>query len=121
MPPARGAAVLLSSDRGAGTVFVLLIVAVVVLGLLVMAVCGALAAQRRAGVAADLAALAAPDIAIGRLPGEPCEVARSVARANGAVVSSCAMTEAVALVTVQVGYAGITASASARAGPAGTP
>ncbi|WP_081689951.1 Rv3654c family TadE-like protein [Leifsonia xyli] len=122
LSPARGVAVPLSSDRGAGTVLAVLIVAVVVVvGLLVMAVCGALAAQRRAGVAADLAALAAADIAIGRLPGEPCEVARNIARANGAVVSACAVTEAVAVVTVQVGYAGLVASASARAGPAGTP
>lgn len=38
---------------------------------------------------ADLTALAASDVSIGVVPGEPCSTARSVARANGAELVDC--------------------------------
>ena len=77
-------------DDGAGTVLALGVVAV--LGALVLA-CAALGsavvARHRANAAADLAALAAADRTLGRIPGAPCPAAAAVAAADGAAVSSC--------------------------------
>lgn len=111
-------------ERGSGTVLAVLVVAVTVfLALAAVAVVGAGGAQRRAASAADAAALAAADVAVGRVAGsgDPCATARLVAEANDAVLASCAVEDVVVTVTATVGYAGLSASASARAGPPGTP
>lgn len=110
------------ADRGSGSVLALTLAAIaVVLTTVVVGVAGAWAARQRAGVVADAAALAAADVAVGRAPGNPCESAGEVARANGGTVRACVVEGLVATVTAVVPYAGWEAASSARAGPPGTP
>jgi secretion/DNA translocation related TadE-like protein len=105
-------------ERGSGTVLCLAIIGVLVcLTGGVVAVAGASVAKQRASGAADVAALAAADVASGRLPGSPCQEAARVAGANGAVLSSCAVAGTVATVTASIGYLGFTVTVQARAGP----
>ena len=78
---------------------------------------GAAVAARRAAGAADNAAIAAADTVSGALPGEPCERAEEVAEASGARVSACGTDDLDATVTVEVSFAGMVATARARAGP----
>lgn len=79
---------------------------------------GAAVAARRAAGAADNAAIAAADTVSGALPGEPCERAAEVADASGARLAACETEDLDAFVTVEVSFAGMVASARARAGPA---
>lgn len=78
---------------------------------------GAAAAARRAAGAADNAAIAAADTASGALPGEPCERAAEVVEASGARLVACVTDGLDASVVVEVSFAGLVASARARAGP----
>lgn len=82
-----------------------------------VALVGAVGAHARAAAAADLAALAGADAASGRVPGVPCEIADAVARANGAALASCTLDGHVLTVCAAVPYFGMSATASARAGP----
>ncbi|MDQ0819705.1 secretion/DNA translocation related TadE-like protein [Arthrobacter sp. V4I6] len=77
-------------DRGSGTVLALalglvLLIAAVLIALLAQAAMMA----SRAAAAADLAALAAADAARGITDGEPCAIAREVARRHQSRVLSC--------------------------------
>jgi secretion/DNA translocation related TadE-like protein len=100
--------------------------AVVTVGALSAAMLAAAAATRhRAETAADLAALAAADVVLGRRDGDPCALAAEVASRNDARVTACRPTSSGALVTVTVRPAGLLASlgsaeASAHAGAAPT-
>ena len=76
----------------------------------------AVVGQRLAG-AADGAALAAADAASGAATGVPCDRAAQVATASGATLAECRLDGLVATVTVSGGFAGLIATASARAGP----
>ncbi|GAT73918.1 Rv3654c family TadE-like protein [Microbacterium hydrocarbonoxydans] len=78
----------------------------------------AVTAQRAAG-AADAAALAAADAVSGAVPvdGDPCGVARRVAAASRATLTSCVIDGLVATVQVEAAYAGLAAISRARAGP----
>lgn len=80
---------------------------------------GAAVASQRLAAAADAAALAAADTASGAVAveGAPCEVAARVAEASGARLSGCTLAGLVATVSVVSTYAGIGATAHARAGP----
>lgn len=81
------------SDRGAGTVLVLALVAVAMVCLAATGAVGAAAvAGARAASAADLAALAGADVLLGRAPGQPCAAAEVVAGADGARVTACTVT-----------------------------
>ena len=123
-PAAR---VVMVDERGSGTVLVLGIIAV----LLAMAVCagGLIQAQAAAGKArstADLAALGgATALSSIVAPGDPCEAASRVARANGAEVTTCSVTgeDVVVEVSVEARVLGVSrpAVSSARAGPADAP
>ncbi|AJT43067.1 hypothetical protein UM93_11240 [Psychromicrobium lacuslunae] len=78
------------TQRGSGTVLAIglgiaAMVLICALSLLSQAVSG----YQRAASAADLAALAAADAARGLSPGEPCQVADSVASRHGAVLNFC--------------------------------
>ena len=108
----------LRDERGAGVVLALAIVGVVVLLATAMVGLGAvLAVRQRVIGAADAAAVAAADVAIGIAPGDPCTVAAHVAAAGGARVQRCALDGLVVTVTVAGSAAGIPISALARAGP----
>lgn len=77
----------------------------------------ALVAKQRAAGAADAAALAAADIAIGLVPGSPCSAAESVAGANGARLRACEIDGVIVTVRVEVPVAGFEVSGAATAGP----
>jgi secretion/DNA translocation related TadE-like protein len=102
----------------------LAICAVVTVGALTAALLSAAAAARhRAETAADLAALAAADVVLGRRTGDPCVLAAEVASQNGSRLSSCRTTVSGAVVSVTVRPEGMLASlgnaeAAAHAGAA---
>lgn len=77
---------------------------------------GAAFSQRLAGVA-DAAALAAADAASGAVAGAPCDRAGEVAEANGVSLAACEVDVLTATVTVTARFAGLAATAVARAGP----
>lgn len=75
---------------GAGTGMVFGLVASGILLLtMVLAVVTASSAQSKAATAADMAALAAADVARGLKSGEPCNTAQLLAAEHGAELSSC--------------------------------
>ncbi|GAA1869061.1 hypothetical protein GCM10009715_15260 [Paeniglutamicibacter psychrophenolicus] len=77
-------------QRGSGTVLMLAVVCVAVLGLAAVLMFSAVSnAGAKAGTAADLAALAAADAARQLLPGDPCAVAAATAAANDATLDGC--------------------------------
>lgn len=78
-------------------------------------------ASQRAANAADAAALAAADVASGAMPGVACELATAAASLNGAVLDRCELSGGVALVSVSSNWWVFSLSATARAGPPGTP
>lgn len=83
------AARLRDGQRGAGTVFVLTIVLVIMVVMQAVAVLAAgQSARHRAAAAADLAALAAANrLALGSA--DPCADAGRIAQANGATLRDC--------------------------------
>ncbi|MEJ5914056.1 Rv3654c family TadE-like protein [Pseudokineococcus sp. 1T1Z-3] len=111
-------------ERGAGTVLVLgLAMAALVMASAVAVLGQAVVARHRAVAAADLAALAAADVLLGRTAGEPCAAAGRVAAAGGALVVGCRPTGQEVVVEVAVPVDGLLAGlgparAAARAGPA---
>jgi len=115
-------------DEGAGTVLVLGIAGALVLLAAATGVLGdAALARHRAEAAADLAALAAADVLLGRTTGpdgSPCAAAARIAAVNGADITRCSPEAATATVVVEVSVtprgpaAGLGhARAAARAGP----
>lgn len=106
-----------SAERGAGTVLVVALVTVVlIVGLTLVTAGVGLARGQRLSAAADAAALAAGDVLLGWVAGEPCGVAARVAAAHDARLLSC--DSAGLAVTVRVGASilGIAVERSARAG-----
>lgn len=73
-----------------------------------------------AAAAADAAALAAADTAVGIVAGAPCNRAASVAEINGAVLTGCRVDGLIVTVTVAAGGVPLRASVSATAGPPGS-
>jgi secretion/DNA translocation related TadE-like protein len=111
-------------ERGSTAVLAVLLAATV-LTVALVAVAGVRLAdlRHRAGVAADLAALAGAQEAVHG--GSPCPAAGRVARANGAVVVGCVTASAEVTVQVQVagtillpgGWLPLRVQRQARAGP----
>lgn len=108
----------LRDETGAGSILVVAILAAV-LGLSALSVplYSVLAVKRVTSGAADAAALAAADVAIGRSPGVPCVAAARIAEANGTVLAACQPDGLVVTVRVEAGVLGFTVSATASAGP----
>ncbi len=105
-------------DRGAGSVLGLALVGVVVsMVALLVPLYSVVGAKSRVAAAADAAALAGADVAIGIAPGSPCATAASVADANGALVTECQADGVIVTVRVSVAVLGIPVSATATAGP----
>ncbi len=110
----------LLAELGAGSALGLGVVAVTVaLLLLLLPLAVALQARQLAANAADAAALAAADTAMGAVPGEPCGNAGRVAAAGGADLLDCRIEGAVATVLVARSVLGGAARAAATAGPEG--
>ncbi len=113
-------------DAGAGSVLVAGLVAVgLVLASGTAVVAQAAVGAARAGAAADLAALAAADVALGRSTAEdPCAAAVRVAAAGSARVTRCEVGSGQVLVGVELPLPGVAkalgpARALARAGAGG--
>lgn len=108
----------MGSDRGSGTLLAVTVVsAVVVVTAAILLLSQVLVARVQAGGAADAAALAAADVASGRQPGYPCELAASVASANGTSLQSCEVDGLIVTVSVGRGILGFDVGARATAGP----
>ncbi|WP_241961148.1 Rv3654c family TadE-like protein [Homoserinimonas hongtaonis] len=119
--PSRGAA-MRDGERGAGSVLVVAILSVAVLSLaLVIPLYKGLVLNRVAAGAADASALAAADVAVGIVPGDPCSVAQTVAAANGAELARCEVDGLVATVLITVARDGFVVVSGATAGPAPRP
>jgi len=108
----------LRGESGAGSILVLAILAAVV-GLTALAVplYSVLSVKRAIGGAADAAALAAADVAVGRAPGVICDVAARVAEANDSVLTDCQADGLVVTVRVETVALGFTIAAVSSAGP----
>ena len=104
-------------DDGAGSALVVGLVAIVsICGLTVLGGAHALVRGQLVTAAADAAALAAGDVMLGWVPGDPCAVAERVATTHDVRLSACVADGASVLVRVETGILGITVSRSARAG-----
>jgi secretion/DNA translocation related TadE-like protein len=109
-------------ERGAGSILVVAILAAVIgLAALAIPLYSVLVTKRAAEGAADAAALAAADVAVGRAPGVICDVAARVAEANAAVLTDCHPDGLVVTVRVERQAAGFAIGAIASAGPPETP
>jgi len=107
-----------ASDRGSGTVLVVaLVAATIVVAGTALPLSQVVVARVQAAGAADAAALAAADVASGRHPGYPCELAATVAAANGAALGACEVDGLIVTVSVSRGILGFTVGARATAGP----
>jgi secretion/DNA translocation related TadE-like protein len=85
-------------------------------GILVV-VCGALVGRHAVAGAADAGALAAADVASGRLQGEPCSAAAGVVEANLATLDSCTVDGLVVTVVASRWMHGLPVRVTATAGP----
>jgi secretion/DNA translocation related TadE-like protein len=107
-----------ASERGAGTVLGLAILgAFLALTLMLVPAWAMLAVKQRIAGAADAAALAAADARLGVVGDYPCPLAATVAAANGATLTACAVDGLVVTVAVSAQIGGIKVTAMATAGP----
>jgi secretion/DNA translocation related TadE-like protein len=105
-------------DRGSGSALAVGIIgAVAVLTAVAVPASGALAARQAVAGAADAAALAAADTAMGVVSGDPCARAAEVAAANDAELTACEVDGYVVTVAVSRRFGGFAVGASATAGP----
>jgi secretion/DNA translocation related TadE-like protein len=112
----------LSDDDGAGSILTVAILgAAITLCMMLAPLYMGLAARQSVAGAADAGALAAADIAVGRVPGVPCEAASRVAAANGASIVSCDVDGLIVTVTARRTLLGIAVTATATAGPGNSP
>jgi secretion/DNA translocation related TadE-like protein len=113
-----GAAVSAHRERGAGSVLIVALVAVVATaGLTLAAAAHGVARGQQLEAAADSAALAAGDVLLGWVAGDPCTVAQRVAAAHAARLSECGGEGLTVFVRVEASILGMTIERSARAGP----
>lgn len=106
-------------ERGSGSILVVAIMAGV-LGMvaLVSPLWVVLVARSHLAAAADSSALAAADVAVGRTPGQPCDSAAMVARANDATLLACEADGLIVTVLAEGRVLGFSLVAAATAGPA---
>lgn len=105
-------------DRGSGTILTIAIVAcIVALTAMTIPLYSALVLRQAVAGAADAAALAAADAAVGIVAGFPCEVAGRVAAANGAALDACEVDGLIVTVVTSRSMLGIPVTAAATAGP----
>lgn len=106
-------------EAGAGTALALAVAAgLVAVFALVAPLAVLVTASHRASAAADAAALAAGDTALGLVAGAPCDRAAEVARAAGAVLDRCSQRGDLVRVRVRVTAVGLPLASDAVAGPA---
>lgn len=108
-------------QRGAGSILVVAILAMIMGALLVVApLCRALVIRAEMTGVADAAALAAADVARGISPGVPCVVAASVATSHGALLDKCRVDGVIVTVRVRAVSFVLPVTATATAGPPAT-
>ncbi len=105
-------------EEGAGTVLALALVAAVVAAFL-LAAAGALVldGHRRVVAAADAAALAGADVALGNATGAPCDRAAALAAVTGVRLDRCAQHGTLVRVHATTTVLGVEVGADAVAGP----
>ena len=104
-------------ERGSGSVLAVAVVAAVLLLFsLLLPVAIVFSVQQRAAGAADAAALAAADVAVGIRSGSPCAAASAVAVANTTRLDGCLVDDTTATVRVTAPVLGFGVSARATAG-----
>jgi secretion/DNA translocation related TadE-like protein len=96
-----------------------LVAIVATAGLILVGAASALSSAQRVSAAADAAALAAADVMLGWVAGEPCDLAARVARAHRTALHDCRSEGFSMVVTVRMTVLGIVVERSARAGPPG--
>jgi secretion/DNA translocation related TadE-like protein len=120
----RGARVLGVADDGAIAVTTVAGV-VLIIGAItsILPLCIGVAVRHSVAAAADAAALAASDAAMGAVPGDPCERAQEAALINRAELTRCEVnaSTASATVTARRHYFGLEIVVRARAEPRQTP
>ena len=105
-------------ERGAGSVLgVAIVAALISLTALLVPLYLVFATKQALAGAADAAALAAADVRVGFVAGEPCAVAARVAAANGGDLTACQVDGLVVTVTVSGSVSGFAIGVSATAGP----
>ena len=110
----------MTRETGSATVLAVgLVAAMIVLLAALVPVVVLLGAHGRAAAAADAAALAGADTALGAVPGIPCDTAGRVARVDGAATVRCRQEGLDVRVDVTVTALGVTVPGAARAGPPG--
>lgn len=107
-----------SADEGSGSMLTLGIGAsFLILTFLLIPLLGGFVMHQRAQGAADLAALAAADVASGRQPGNPCETAEILVSRAGFSVLECRLEGLISRITVTTNFGPFELVARARAGP----
>ncbi|MEO6827691.1 MAG: Rv3654c family TadE-like protein [Microbacteriaceae bacterium] len=109
------------SEEGSGSILAVgVLAAVLIFTGLALALSAGFAIRQQVEGAADAAALAAADTALGLTPGSPCAIAKRAASLNHAALDGCRMEGVVATVTATTSYLGFAITATARAGPPGS-
>ncbi|GGK91098.1 hypothetical protein GCM10007382_08980 [Salinibacterium xinjiangense] len=107
-----------AGEAGSGSLLTVAILgAVTALSMMLLPLYTGLSARHSVAGAADAAALAAADTAVGIVPGMPCEAAGRVAEANGASILSCDVDGLIVTVTAVRIILGVSVTAAATAGP----
>lgn len=108
----------MTREAGSATVLAVgLVAAMIALLAALVPVVVLLGAHGRAGAAADAAALAGADTALGAVAGIPCDTAARIARADGARTVRCRQQGLDVRVDVTVAVLGFPVPGAARAGP----
>ncbi|WP_375388565.1 Rv3654c family TadE-like protein [uncultured Amnibacterium sp.] len=108
----------MSGEEGAGTALAVALVAAIAACAVLLATVGVvLDTRRRVAAAADAAALAGADVALGAATGIPCDRAGEVAAANGARLASCEQSGQKVRVAATASVLGIPVRVVAVAGP----
>ena len=114
----RRSETVIRDDGGSGAILALGIGAsFLILTFFLIPLLGGFVVVQRAQGAADLAALAAADIASGRQPGNPCVLAESLVSGAGFSLLECRLDELISRVTVTTNFGPFELVARARAGP----
>ena len=109
---------MIGDDRGAGSVLAVAVIAAMLCVTVASVPLYVVLAKKQAlAGAADAAALAAADVRVGLLPGEPCASAALVASANDVRLGGCDLDGLVVTVTLYDSVAGFDFNVSATAGP----
>jgi secretion/DNA translocation related TadE-like protein len=108
------------SDGAASVLGVAILGAMVLVVAIVLPLYIGLAVRQSVVGAADAGALAAADVAVGLIPGVPCEAAEQIVAANGAVLTGCVADGLIVTVSADRLFLGLRLRAVATAGPPGS-